>query len=86
MLKPLRDALAAGDPIYGVIKGTAVNHGGHVSLLPCLIQMRKPMIVEACHRAQISAESITLIETHGTGTSLGVLKLMAEKAFSTCRK
>src|SRR5262249_18513964 len=33
VLKPLSKAITDNDRIYGVIKSTAVNHGGHVSSL-----------------------------------------------------
>ena len=72
VLKPLANAIAAGDIISGVIKGTAVNHGGHVSSLTVPNpNAQADVIVAACKRANISADSIAYIETHGTGTSLG---------------
>ncbi len=33
LLKPLSKAKEDHDTIYGIIKGTAVNHGGHVNSL-----------------------------------------------------
>ncbi len=72
LLKPLSKALADGDNIYGVIKGTAVNHGGHVSSLTVPNpNAQAELIVTACERGNISVDSISYIETHGTGTSLG---------------
>jgi polyketide synthase PksL len=72
VLKPLVSAIAAGDIINGVIKGTAVNHGGHVSSLTVPNpHAQAEVIIAACNRANISADTISYIETHGTGTSLG---------------
>jgi polyketide synthase PksL len=72
LLKSLPAALADGDHIYGVIKGTAVNHGGHVSSLTVPNPVAQADVIQtACQRAQISIERINYIETHGTGTSLG---------------
>ncbi len=72
LLKPLSKAEVDGDHIYGVIKGTAVNHGGHVSSLTVPNpNAQADVIVAAYRRAGIPVENIQYIETHGTGTELG---------------
>lgn len=72
LLKPLNKAIADGDKIYAVIKGTAVNHGGHVnSLTVPNPNAQAEVISKAIERAQVPIETITYIEAHGTGTSLG---------------
>ncbi len=72
LLKPLLAAKADGDHIYGVIKGTAVNHGGHVnSLTAPNPNAQAEVIMSACRRAEITPDAIRYIETHGTGTTLG---------------
>src|SRR5579883_41447 len=72
LLKSLKSAIADGDHIYAVIKGTAVNHGGHVSSLTVPNpNAQAEVIVSAYRRANIPVETVGLIETHGTGTSLG---------------
>ena len=43
LLKRLSQALSDGDHIYGVIKGSSINHGGKRMAIPCLIQLRKPV-------------------------------------------
>src|SRR5207248_948849 len=54
------------------IKGTAVNHGGHVSSLTVPNPIAQAdVIVSACQRAGITADALSYIEAHGTGTSLG---------------
>ncbi|AWN72508.1 TPA: SDR family NAD(P)-dependent oxidoreductase [Legionella anisa] len=72
LLKKLTQALRDGDHIYGVIKGTAVNHGGHVNTLTAPNpNAQAEVIIAACQRAQVPIDSIQYIETHGTGTPLG---------------
>ncbi|KTC82242.1 hypothetical protein Lche_0506 [Legionella cherrii] len=72
LLKKLSQALQDGDHIYGVIKGTAVNHGGHVNTLTAPNpNAQAEVIISACQRAQVPIDSIQYIETHGTGTPLG---------------
>jgi polyketide synthase PksL len=89
ILKPLHTALTDGDHIYGVIKSTAVNHGGHVSSLTAPnSHAQADVILDACQRADLPIERINYIETHGTGTSLGdPIEINGlKKAFSTLQK
>lgn len=71
-LKPLAKARHDGDNILGVIKGSAVNHGGRVRSLtaPSAIAQSK-VISAALDDASTPASSIAYVETHGTGTPLG---------------
>jgi FkbH-like protein len=72
LLKPLSKAVADGDVIHGVIKGTAVNYGGHVnSLAVPNPNAQAELIISACERAKISIDTIGYIETGTTGTALG---------------
>ncbi len=72
LLKPLKQAILDHDNIYAIIKGSAVNHGGHVSSLTVPNpNAQADVIIEANRRAKISIDSLNYIETHGTGTSLG---------------
>ena len=72
LLKKLAQAVQDGDHIYGVIKGTAINHGGHANTLTAPNpNAQAEVIVSACQRAQVAVDSIQYIETHGTGTPLG---------------
>ncbi len=72
LLKPLSKAVADGDQIYAVIKGSAINHGGTSSgyTVPSPIAQAN-VIGEALRRAQVDSRTISYIEAHGTGTSLG---------------
>jgi acyl transferase domain-containing protein len=72
MLKPLSKARSDRDHIYGVIKGTAVNHGGKAnSLTAPNSEAQSELLVSAYEEAGIDPESITYLELHGTGTALG---------------
>ena len=72
LLRPLSQALRAGDRIYGVIKATSVNHGGRTNgyTVPSPVAQAQ-VIARALRRAAIDPRSITYLEAHGTGTSLG---------------
>jgi len=72
LLKKLSRAKADGDTIIGVIRGSAENHGGlSTSLTAPNPKAQASLIVEAQQRAEIDPRSISYIECHGTGTSLG---------------
>ena len=72
LLKPLRTALAAGDRIQGVIKGSAINHGGLAGGLTVPNPQKQAELLRAAWRnAGVTAGDLTYIEAHGTGTSLG---------------
>src|SRR6266404_1857477 len=72
LLKRLSNAVADGDPIQGVILGTAMNQDGHtngISLPNPAAQAR--LVREACADAGIAPEEIGFVEAHGTGTAVG---------------
>lgn len=72
MLKRVSQAIADGDHIYGVIRGTGVNHGGRVkSLTVPNANAQAALIKKVYNEAGIDPTSVTYIETHGTGTPLG---------------
>lgn len=73
VLRRLRDALADGDHIWAVIKGTAVNNDGaaKAGYLAPSVDGQAAAIAEAQAVAGVSAESIGYVECHGTGTFLG---------------
>ncbi|SFE51956.1 Acyl transferase domain-containing protein [Chitinophaga sp. CF118] len=72
LLKPLSNAEADGDQIYGVIRGTAVNHGGRSSGFTVPNPNAQAVVIkEAIKKAGVKAEDFSYIEAHGTGTSLG---------------
>jgi acyl transferase domain-containing protein/SAM-dependent methyltransferase/acyl carrier protein len=72
LLKRLSDAVADGDPIRGVILGTAVNQDGHtngISLPSPEAQSR--LVRDACADAGVTPSQIGFVEAHGTGTAVG---------------
>jgi acyl transferase domain-containing protein len=72
LLKPLQQAIADGDSIYAVLKGSTVNHGGAAGgfTIPSPVAQGS-MIADCLKKTGIDPESIGYIEAHGTGTSLG---------------
>ncbi|WP_166923738.1 beta-ketoacyl synthase N-terminal-like domain-containing protein [Flavobacterium poyangense] len=73
VLKRLKDAERDKDPIYAIIKGSGINHGGAriSSLTAPSSDAQKDVIIKAWHNAQVSSNEIKFIEAHGTGTILG---------------
>ncbi|MEH2178708.1 beta-ketoacyl synthase N-terminal-like domain-containing protein [Nostoc sp.] len=73
VLKRLEDAVADGDYIYGVIKGSAINNDGavKVSYTAPSVAGQAEVIAQAQAIASFAPDTITYIETHGTGTALG---------------
>jgi len=72
LLKPYAAAVDAGDHIYAVIKGIAVNHGGKAqSLTAPNATAQSDVLIKAYKEANFDCETISYIETHGTGTELG---------------
>lgn len=73
VLKRLEDALADGDTIHAVIKGSAINNDGSfkVSYTAPRIDGQAKVIRTAQVVADVEPETITYIEAHGTGTTLG---------------
>nr|WP_283809169.1 type I polyketide synthase [Tumebacillus amylolyticus] len=73
VLKRLEDALADGDTIHAVIKGTAANNDGgrKVGYTAPSVEGQADVIQAAHSFAEVEPESIAYIETHGTATPLG---------------
>jgi phthiocerol/phenolphthiocerol synthesis type-I polyketide synthase E len=72
-LKRLADALADGDHIHAVIKGSAINNDGSlkVSYTAPSVEGQAEVIASAQAIAGVEPETIGYVEAHGTGTSLG---------------
>ncbi|WP_067499144.1 SDR family NAD(P)-dependent oxidoreductase, partial [Actinoplanes sp. TFC3] len=72
LLKPMDAAVADGDHIYGVIRGVATDHGGKTNGMTVPNPLAQgEMVAAALADAGISAEDVSYIEGHGTGTPLG---------------
>ncbi|BCH57154.1 SDR family NAD(P)-dependent oxidoreductase [Agrobacterium vitis] len=72
LLKPYSKALADGDPILAIVKGTGVSHDGKTRGYTVPNPVAQSKAIEAALRqARISPEEISYVEAHGTGTALG---------------
>lgn len=72
VLKPLSAAVADGDRIYAVIRGSATNQDGRTNGIAVpKEEAQAQMILEACRDAGVPPSDIGYLEAHGTGTSVG---------------
>jgi acyl transferase domain-containing protein/acyl carrier protein len=73
VLKPLEQALADGDGVYGVIKGSAINNDGSskAGYAAPGVSGQVQVISDALAAAGVEPNTIGYIEAHGTGTPLG---------------
>ena len=72
VLKRLVDALADGDQIHAVIRGTATVQDGRTNVMTAPNGLAQQEVVKAAlHNARVAPEQISYVETHGTGTALG---------------
>jgi acyl transferase domain-containing protein/thioesterase domain-containing protein/acyl carrier protein len=72
-LRRLSDAIADGDHIWAVIKGSAVNNDGaaKAGYLAPSVDGQSAAIIQALDAAGVAAQTIGMVECHGTGTYLG---------------
>jgi natural product biosynthesis luciferase-like monooxygenase protein/amino acid adenylation domain-containing protein len=72
-LKRLADAIANGDTIHAVVKGSAINNDGaaKVGYTAPSVDGQAEVITEAQAVAGVKPETISYIEAHGTGTAIG---------------
>ncbi|MCP5007528.1 MAG: SDR family NAD(P)-dependent oxidoreductase, partial [Planctomycetes bacterium] len=72
VLKRLEDAVASGDPIYGVISGSGINQDGASNGITAPSGTSQERLITGVYeKYQINPEEIGYIEAHGTGTKLG---------------
>ena len=72
LLKPLSQAKADGDNIYGVILSSAVNQDGYSNGMAAPNpKAQEAVLREAYHRGNIDPSQVDYIEAHGTGTKVG---------------
>ncbi|MFG6194364.1 amino acid adenylation domain-containing protein [Nonomuraea sp. JJY05] len=73
VLKRLEDALAAGDPIHAVVRGSAVNNDGtrKIGYTAPAVDGQAEVITAALASAGVDPGTIGYVEAHGTGTALG---------------
>lgn len=73
VLRRAADAVADGDHIWAIIKGTAVNNDGaqKAGYLAPSVEGQAIAIAEAQAIAGVTADTVDYVECHGTGTYLG---------------
>jgi thioester reductase-like protein len=88
VLRRLEDALADGDPVRAVIRGTAVTNdgAGKVGFTAPGVNRQTAAITEAWTAAGLEPSAAQYLEAHGTGTELGDrIELEAASAAFTAR-
>ncbi|GAA0331140.1 hypothetical protein GCM10009087_46630 [Sphingomonas oligophenolica] len=73
LLKRLEDAIADGDTIHAVIRGSAINNDGRdkVGFTAPSVSPQVQVIAEALAIADVAPASVAMIEAHAAGTLLG---------------
>ena len=72
ILKRLSDAQAAGDRIWGLVRGSAVNQNGASAALTVPNgQAQEQVLAEALDRAGVQPSEVDYLEAHGIGSNLG---------------
>ncbi|MGF1660867.1 MAG: type I polyketide synthase [Kineosporiaceae bacterium] len=72
LLKPLASAVADGDPVRGVILGSAVNNDGGGAVLTTPTAAAQHEVIEKARvAAGVDPARIGYVELHGTGTRVG---------------
>ncbi|EMF55906.1 MULTISPECIES: type I polyketide synthase [Streptomyces] len=72
VLRRLEDAIADGQPVYAVIRGTAVNQDGRSNGITAPNRWSQQEVLAAAYRrAGVEPSDVVFTEAHGTGTVLG---------------
>ncbi|MFF7790882.1 beta-ketoacyl synthase N-terminal-like domain-containing protein [Streptomyces sp. NPDC007991] len=72
VLKPLARALADRDPVYALIRGTAVSQDGHSNGITVPNgDAQEAAMRAACRQAGVAPRTVQYVEAHGTGTPVG---------------
>lgn len=72
LLKPLAAALAHGDRIYALIRGTASNQDGRTpGITVPSVPAQEALLREAYAGAGVAPAAVHYVEAHGTGTAVG---------------
>ena len=72
VLKLLSEAKADNDPIYGLIRGSAINQDGRTDgIASPNLSSQIAVLRDAYESAQITPAHVQYIEAHGTGTPVG---------------
>lgn len=72
LLKPLAQARADRDPVYALVRGTAVTQDGHTNGITVPNGASQEAAMRAAYtRAGVSPHEVQYVEAHGTGTPVG---------------
>ncbi len=72
VLRRLEDAIADGQRVYAVIRGTAVNQDGRSNGITAPNRWSQREVISAAYRrAEVEPGDVAFLEAHGTGTQLG---------------
>lgn len=74
LVKPLSQALADGDTVYALVRGSGVSHGGggHMDSLMMPNPTAQAELIASVYRdAGVAPRTVTYVEAHGTGTEVG---------------
>ncbi|MGC3004897.1 ketoacyl-synthetase C-terminal extension domain-containing protein, partial [Streptomyces sp. G35A] len=75
VLRRLSDAVEAGDRVYAVVRGSAINNDGSdkVGFTAPSVSGQATVITDALADAGLSSADIGYVEAHGTATAMGDL-------------
>ncbi|MDC0707422.1 SDR family NAD(P)-dependent oxidoreductase [Stigmatella sp. ncwal1] len=72
LLKPLSRALADGDVIHGIIRGSGTNQDGRTNGITApSLDAQKLLEIDVYEKSAVNPETLSYVECHGTGTKLG---------------
>ncbi len=72
ILKPLSQAIKDGNPVLGIIRGSAINQDGRSNGLTAPNGLAQQAVIrQALANAGVDAAEVSYVEAHGTGTALG---------------
>jgi acyl transferase domain-containing protein len=72
VLKPLEAAVAGGDPVLAVVRGSAINQDGRSSGITVPNGLaQEALIRDALRDAGLQPRDLSYVEAHGTGTRIG---------------
>ncbi|GAB2909095.1 hypothetical protein GCM10027075_05820 [Streptomyces heilongjiangensis] len=74
LVKPLSRALADGDTVYALVRGSGVSHGGggHMDSLMMPNPTAQAELIATVYRdAGVDPRTVGYVEAHGTGTEVG---------------
>lgn len=71
-IKKLSEAIRDQNPIYAVVRGTAINQDGHTDGLPVPNKnAQAELIKQVLKQSGVNPNDIQYVEAHGTGTAIG---------------